>query len=112
MTLRYNSGLTFDAVLLSREETRMRVCLKGSDDVLELNQIAGTWVTDDCEPVQVEYSWSGQYPGEPLQEEHFTCSHDLAAHLIHLLYAGEEEPAAASAPIHPAGIATLLREVS
>jgi hypothetical protein len=88
----------YDAVLLMRTETMLRVALHGGDDVLELKQIAGVWVTEDCEPVLVDFAWSRLRAAEPVTEEDCICPHDLAARLIHLLYAGDEEPAANAAP--------------
>jgi len=110
MKIQYNNGLTLEAVLLSRAEGTMRVVAKGSDDVIELNEIAGTWVTDDCEPVQVEFAWT-RHPAATVTEEDCICSHELAAHLIHLLYAGEEDAAATAAPFGQPGILALMSEV-
>jgi hypothetical protein len=99
MTIRYRNGSSHDAVLLMRTETMLRVALQGSDDVMELNWIVGTWVTDDCEPVAVDFAWSRLRAAGPVTEADCVCPHELAAHLIHLLYAGEEETAAKSAPL-------------
>jgi hypothetical protein len=87
-----------DAVLLLRSENMLRIALQGSDDVLELNQIAGMWVTEDCEPVHVDFAWSRLHPAEPVTEADCICSHELAADLIHLLYTGHEETSV-TAPI-------------
>jgi hypothetical protein len=95
MTIRYMNGSAQEAMLLSRTETELRIALRGSDDVLSLNHIGGTWVTEDCEPVHVDFAWSRLPAGEPFTESDCVCSHDLAAHLIHLLYTGDEELQAA-----------------
>ena len=58
MTIRYNNGHTLEAVLLSRTATTMRIALQGTEDVLELQNINGAWITDECEPVNVDYAWS------------------------------------------------------
>lgn len=78
-----------DAVLLMRTEGRMRVALKGCDDVMELREVSGTWVTDDCEPVQVSFAWQNQTQA-PVTEEECICSPELAGRLIHLLMSAEE----------------------
>jgi hypothetical protein len=80
-----------DAVLLLRSENMLRIALQGSDDVLELHWIAGMWVTEDCEPVHVDFAWSRLRPAEPVTEADCICSQELAARLIHLLYTGNEE---------------------
>jgi hypothetical protein len=98
MIIRYTNGKSFEAVLLSRTDTTMRVAMRGSEDVQELNSLFGLWISEDCEPVQVTFSWSGQAAAEDLTEADCVCSRDLAAHLIHLLYSGDDAPEAASAP--------------
>jgi hypothetical protein len=93
MTIRYMNGPAYDAVLLAQTETTLRAALRGSEDVVELKRIADTWVTEDCEPVQVDFAWSRARAAKEITEAECICSHELAAHLIHLLYAGEEETA-------------------
>ena len=89
MTLRYANGKTVDAVLLSRTDSKMRVALKGSEDAVELNELCGTWVSDDCEPVQVSFEWEKPAPAHA-SEEDFICSPELAARLIRLLVSADE----------------------
>ena len=91
MTIRYSNGYSYEGILLSRAENTMRVALQGSDDVVELTRIKGAWISDDCEPVQVEFAWSREAGlVEPTLED-CICSHELAANLIHLLFAGENQ---------------------
>src|SRR4051812_2125001 len=94
MIIRYSNGQAFEAVLLSNTETTMRIAMQASDDVLLLRQSNGTWVSDECEPVQVEFAWSRQQQLEAIGEEDCICSPELAARLLHLLFSGEEEPIA------------------
>ena len=51
MTIRYSNGFSFEAILLSRSEEVLRVAIAGSDEVVELTQINGAWISEDCEPV-------------------------------------------------------------
>jgi hypothetical protein len=111
MTIRYMNGSIYEAVLLSHTDTKLRVALRNSDDVLELNQIGGTWVTEDCEPVHVDFAWSRLRPAEPVTETDCICPHELAAHLIHLLYTGEEMPESKSAPMSRVDLTAVLRGV-
>jgi hypothetical protein len=101
----------YDAVLLMRTETMLRVALHGGDDVLELKQIAGVWVTEDCEPVQVDFAWSRLRAASPVTEEDCICPHDVAVHLIHLLYTGDEEPAASGTPLNRIELPLTFRGV-
>jgi hypothetical protein len=105
MIIRYSNGQVFEAALLSEAGNSMRIAVKGSDDVLGLTQINGTWVSDECEPVQVEFAWSRQQQLEAIREEECVCSPELAARLLHLLFSGENEP---EAKAHTANRTALL----
>lgn len=95
MTIRYQNGHTAEAMLLSRSETNMRVMLRNSDDVTELNLVLGKWVTEDCEPVSVEFA--ARPAAAFITEADCICPAELAAQLIHLLLtdSGEDLPQAA-----------------
>ncbi|MEI9974836.1 MAG: hypothetical protein WDO73_23970 [Ignavibacteriota bacterium] len=60
---------------------------------MELTDIHGTWVTEDCEPVRVEFAWQGKTRDQLLTEADCICSKDLAARLLHLLWNADEEAA-------------------
>jgi hypothetical protein len=91
MVLIYKDGSKTEAFLLARTENKIRVAIPGSDDPLELTDVHGTWVTEDCEPVRVQFAWEGKTPEQALTEADCVCSHDLAARLIHLLWNAEDE---------------------
>jgi len=91
MTLIYADGSRTEAFLLARTENRIRVAIPGSDDPLEFTDMHGTWVSEDCEPVCVEFAWQGKTREEVLTEADCICSHELAARLIHLLWSGNDE---------------------
>lgn len=99
MIIRYAHGQILEAVLLSRTETTMRVAIENCEDIQEFNWINGIWVSEDCEPVQVEFSWSRQRTAPEVTETDCICSHELAARLIHMLYAGDEDAALSRAPL-------------
>ena len=98
MTITYQNGLSHEAILLSRSETAMRVIVRDSEDVLELRLLSGAWVTEECEPVAIEFA-SRRQAGVPMKEEDFICSKDLAAHLIHLLMTDSSEDLTESAAV-------------
>ena len=103
MTIRYNNGYQIEGVLLSRNDTAMRVAIGGTEDVLHLNEINGTWITEDCEPVHVEFAWAttGEAPVVTLDD--CICSKELAAELLHLLFSGDQD-AEAEAPALSAAV--------
>ena len=90
MFLTYANGSKIEAFLLARTEDKVRVAIPGADDPLELTNIRGTWVTEDCEPVRVQFAWEQKTQEEILTEADCICSHDLAARLLHLLWSGDD----------------------
>jgi hypothetical protein len=91
MVLIFANGSRTEAVLLARNENKIRVAIAGSDDVLELTDVHGRWVTEGCEPVYVQFAWEGKTPEQIVTEADCVCSHDLAARLVHLLWNADEE---------------------
>ena len=91
MTIRYSNGHQIEAVLLSQEATSMRIALHGSEDVLQLENVNGRWITEECEPVEVDFAWASRTPSNEISEKDCICSPELAAKLLHLLLAGENE---------------------
>jgi len=87
----------------------MRVAVPGGEDILEFTRIHQVWVSEDCEPVQIEFAWQ-RHPAaaEAVSEADFICSHDLAAHLLHLLWTDSDEDVAAEPVTPEAGLASLL----
>jgi hypothetical protein len=93
MILIYADGSRTQAVLLARTENKIRVALPGSDDPVEFTDVRGTWVSEDCEPVRVQFAWEGKTSAEVLTEADCICSKELAARLLHLLWSGNDEEA-------------------
>ena len=91
MILTYADGSRTEAFLLARTENTIRVAIPGGDDTLELTNVSGTWVSEDCEPVRVEFAWQGKTRERVLREADCICSHKLAARLLHLLWSGGDE---------------------
>jgi hypothetical protein len=91
MIINYSDGNSVEAVLLSRTEQTMRVAVEGAEDAMELSNIRGTWVSDECEPVSVQFAWQRNERKPALSGDDFCCSHELAARLIHLLFGGGAE---------------------
>jgi hypothetical protein len=91
MTITYSDGIAVEAVLLSRTERKMRLAVQGADDVIEVSNINGTWVSADCEPVSIEFAWQRRDRKPTISEAECCCSHELAAKLIHSLFDGVNE---------------------
>lgn len=99
MTIRYTNGYQIEGVLLSRDEHSMRIAIQGSDDVLRLSDINGTWITEDCEPVYVEFAWRQREDTAAVMLDDCVCSKELAAKLLHMLFSGESDAEAEAASV-------------
>jgi hypothetical protein len=106
MTIRYNNGPTLEAVILSRTDATMRLAIEGHDDIVELNRVHDVWISAECEPVQVGFSWTGRPGAQMVAEDDCVCSHEMAAHLIRLLYSADEGEAAGAPPV-PRSLTTV-----
>ena len=91
MILTYADGSKTEAVILSRTENKIRAAIPGVDDPMEFTDIHGTWVSEDCEPVRIEFAWQSKTRAELLSEADCLCSHELAARLIQMLWRGSDE---------------------
>jgi len=98
MTISYSDGKTLEAIPLARAGAVLRVAVKDADDALVFTDINGTWVSEDCEPVRIEFDWQRKPRQEAVTEADCTCPKELAARLIHLFLSGRDEEAALMAP--------------
>jgi hypothetical protein len=100
MNIRFSNGTTRHAALLTRTQETLRIAMEGDEDVTGLRLVNGTWVTDDCEPVQVEFAWES--PRRPeVTEADCICPPELALRLVRLLYTTSEEAPGVSIPALP-----------
>jgi hypothetical protein len=98
MIIRYGNGFSLEATLLSRTDELMRVGIDGSDNVLHLTLVNGTWTSDDGEPVHIEFAYARLSAEQVITEHECLCSHEFASTLINLLFAGEDNPGSVPAP--------------
>jgi hypothetical protein len=97
MIIRYRNGYTVEAVLLSHAHDTMRVAVRGGSDGVELRKINGRWVSEDCEPVDVELALLQLQDQPVVSINDCICPPELAAKLLHLLFSGEDDTAAVAA---------------
>src|SRR5947209_4864513 len=102
MTIRYRDGHAVEAITLTQTDRTIRVALPATDDVLELTRLRNAWVTEDCEPVSLEYG--ACHGASPLTEDDFICPRELATRLCDLLASGDPEGSSSIAfdggPLH------------
>jgi hypothetical protein len=94
-----------------RHEHTIRVAVKGGDDLLEFQDFNGTWISEDLEPVRIDFEWQKHGRKVEVTEADCICSQELAARLIHLLLSGEEEEGQTAAPPDRFHFAELSRMV-
>ena len=100
MLIRYEDGRNSEAVLISRTTGTMRVVLQGSDDALDLTEVNGAWLSENCEPVQVEFAWESRPHTAAPSVSDCVCSAELASKLVALLVAGSREAECEAPPRH------------
>ena len=93
MTITYSDGRTISAVILSEKGETLRVALQGNGDAVTFTRHHNVWIGEDCEPVRLEYAWQRPSNREVVTEADCICSKELAAHLLHLFFSGDEETA-------------------
>ena len=54
MTIRYQSGLRVEAVLLAANRERMRVVIDSQPDTVELHKVDANWVTEQGSAIEIE----------------------------------------------------------
>lgn len=81
MKIIYANGTVREALLLSCEGSRLRAAVSGEDDVRELTRIETGWITEEWEPVTVEFEWQRSLPAQIPKEEDCICPPELASSL-------------------------------
>jgi hypothetical protein len=82
MTITYRGGNALRAIQLSRVENTLRVAVPGEEDARVFRCIEGTWLSEDCEVVEIEFEWQRKKPRPILTEEDFICPKELAQALM------------------------------
>jgi hypothetical protein len=54
MTIRYQSGLRVEAVVLAANRERMRVAIDSRCDTIELHKVGACWHTEDGTEIEIE----------------------------------------------------------
>lgn|ERR1039458_1193394 len=100
VTITYPNGTVLEAIVLSHEETEIRAMATGSDDVLAFTRIHGTWISEEVEPVVIEFAWQRPGTSPSTSKDNCVCSKALAARLVQSLFSGGEPEEAVADPVH------------
>ena len=85
MTITYPSGTVLPAVVLSRGEEEIRAIAPDCEDVLVFKQIRGTWISEELEPVTIEFGRQSVTAPAAYSDDDYICPKELAASLIQSL---------------------------
>jgi hypothetical protein len=78
MTITYPNGTVRKAILLSYEQHEIRVAAPGCDDVLTFTRIVGAWMSEQLEPVIIEFEWQRRQALRTSGDD-LSCPEELAA---------------------------------
>jgi hypothetical protein len=81
VTITYSNGSRVQAMLLSRNADTLRVAVEGDSDAREFYCAGGTWVSEDCETVTIEFEWERLARPIPSVDD-CICSPELAGRLM------------------------------
>jgi hypothetical protein len=89
MKITDSRGRVFEAAMLSQTDDIIRVVIEGANDATELRKLNAVWVSEDDEPVRIQFAWEKKGHIPTISEADCCCPHELAARLIYLLFKGE-----------------------
>jgi hypothetical protein len=95
-TITYPNGTVLKAIVLSHEEHEIRAIAPGCDDALAFSCIRGTRISEEFEPVTIEFEWQRRTASPHLSEDDVICSNEVAARLIQTLFRASEVDEAGS----------------
>ena len=90
MTITYLNGAVLRATVLSHADDEIRAIAPGCDDILVFTRFSRAWISEEIEPVTIEFEWQRRAPVRAAFEEDYICPKELAVHLVQTLFAGSE----------------------
>ena len=90
VTITCPHGSVLEARVLSHKDNEIRAVAAGYDDALLFTCINGTWISEEIEPVNIQFAWKRFSASHVTSEDNCVCSKELAARLIHSLSVGSE----------------------
>ena len=90
MIIKYTDGTVLEAMLLSRSNNALRAAVQGDDDARTFTLVSGTWMSEECGPVEIEFAWERRQQADVPTEAGCVCSKKLASHLISMLLVGSK----------------------
>src|SRR5262245_31077895 len=89
MTLIFPDGTRLQGALLMRDENTLCVAVQGQDDA-SFTRANGAWISEDGDPVRVEFEWERRHTTIPSLDDHISDK-QCASHLFARLLSPAEE---------------------
>jgi hypothetical protein len=81
MTITFPDGTRHQAALLTRSQNNLCVAVQGWDDASVFTRINGTWISEQADPVSIEFEWEKRQATVPSLDD-CICDKRLASRLI------------------------------
>ena len=95
MTITYSNGTVLQATLLFHDDYAIRAIVEGRDDALYFTRTSGAWMSEELEPVTLEFEWQRRSAAPVYSEDDCICPEDLASKLVAMLLEGAAREEAA-----------------
>jgi hypothetical protein len=90
VTITYPNGTVLEAIVLSHEEEEIRAIAAGCSDALVFTRIHGQWISEEIEPVEIQFAWQRRVTTPSTSETACICPKALASRLIQSLFRGSD----------------------
>ena len=111
ITIAYRDGRAMEGFVLAGYGNTISVAVRNAGDAALFTCVHGTWISEDCEPVEIRFEWQRHAPGEATSEADCLCSKELAARLIHALVGGDESECDGDASYEQPHYAPLFQRI-
>ena len=79
-----SDGTIWEALLLSHTKDNLRAAVAGCNDALTFTFIHDTWLSEEWEPVRIDFAWGRTGTVDVPSESDFICSKDLSLQCLSL----------------------------
>ena len=101
MTITCPHGTVLEARLLSHQDNEIRAVAAGCDDTLVFTRFNSTWISEELDPVVIEFAWQRRRTFPVTSEDNCVCSKELANRLVQSLLHGCEPEMESEPPQSP-----------
>jgi hypothetical protein len=83
MTITYPDGTVVETILFSHRDDAIRAAAPGSDEALAFTCLNDVWISEDIEPVTIQFAWQRRGLPHVVVEADCVCSKALASPSSH-----------------------------